>query len=85
MIVHELLWFLKGDTNIKYLKDNGVSIWDEWADANGDLGPVYGQQWRRFGEATGRPGVDQIKDILEQIKNKPRSRRIIVSAWNPSG
>jgi thymidylate synthase len=83
-VVHELLWLLSGDTNIKYLKDNGVSIWDEWADANGDLGPVYGQQWRRFGEATGRPGVDQIKDILEQIKNKPRSRRIIVSAWNPS-
>jgi thymidylate synthase len=83
-VVHELLWLLSGDTNIKYLKDNGVSIWDEWADANGDLGPVYGQQWRRFGETEGRPGVDQIKDILNQIKTKPHSRRIIVSAWNPA-
>ena len=88
-VVHELLWLLSGDTNIKYLKDNGVSIWDEWADANGDLGPVYGQQWRRFGASAGsaqgsHPGVDQIKDILSQIQTKPRSRRIIVSAWNPA-
>lgn len=82
-VVHELLWLLSGDTNIRYLKENGVSIWDEWADANGELGPVYGQQWRRFGRQEGFAGVDQIKDILEQIKNRPRSRRIIVSAWNP--
>jgi thymidylate synthase len=83
-VVHELLWLLAGDTNIKYLKDNGVSIWDEWADANGDLGPVYGKQWRDFNGRPGAPGVDQIKDILAQIQSKPRSRRIIVSAWNPS-
>jgi thymidylate synthase len=82
-VVYELLWLLKGDTNIKFLKDNGVSIWDEWADEKGDLGPVYGQQWRRFGQHEGFPGVDQIADILDQIKNRPRSRRIIVSAWNP--
>jgi thymidylate synthase len=82
-VAHELLWLLSGDTNIKYLKDNGVSIWDEWADEKGDLGPVYGEQWRRFGHHDGFPGVDQIQDILTQIKTRPRSRRIIVSAWNP--
>jgi thymidylate synthase len=82
-VVHELLWLIAGDTNIKYLKDNGVSIWDEWADEKGDLGPVYGEQWRRFGSHEGFPGVDQLKDILQQIKERPRSRRIIVSAWNP--
>jgi thymidylate synthase len=82
-VVYELLWLLRGDTNIKYLKDHGVSIWDEWADEKGDLGPVYGEQWRRFGKREGFPGVDQIKDILDQIKNHPYSRRIIVSAWNP--
>jgi thymidylate synthase len=76
-IIHELLWFLSGDTNIKYLKDNGVSIWDEWADEHGDLGPVYGKQWRDFG------GVDQIQTLLEMIKTSPDSRRLIVSAWNP--
>jgi thymidylate synthase len=76
-IIHELLWFLSGDTNIKYLKDNGVSIWDEWADEHGDLGPVYGKQWRDFG------GVDQIQTLLEMIKASPDSRRLIVSAWNP--
>ena len=83
-VVHELLWLLSGDTNIKYLKDNGVSIWDEWADANGDLGPVYGKQWRRFGASEGRGGVDQIKDVLSQLQHKPRSRRILVSAWDPA-
>lgn len=83
-IVHELLWFLAGDTNIKYLKDNGVSIWDEWADENGDLGPVYGSQWRRF-PAPGEKGhVDQIVDLIDAIKNTPDSRRLIVSAWNPA-
>jgi thymidylate synthase len=76
-IIHELLWFLKGDTNIAYLKENGVSIWDEWADENGDLGPVYGKQWRDFG------GVDQIATLLDQIRRSPDSRRLIVSAWNP--
>lgn len=83
-VVHELLWLLKGDTNIKYLKENGVSIWDEWADANGELGPVYGHQWRNFGAAGSGKGFDQIQDILTQIKSKPRSRRILVSAWNPA-
>lgn len=80
-IIHELLWFLKGETNIKYLKDNGVTIWDEWADANGDLGPVYGHQWRSW---TGPDGQvhDQIKDVLHQIKTNPDSRRMIVNAWN---
>ena len=94
-IVHELLWFLKGDTNINYLKENGVSIWDEWADADGNLGPVYGHQWRNFGArksgetwcgttlSQDLPGVDQISDVLKQIKNNPDSRRLIVSAWNP--
>jgi thymidylate synthase len=80
-IVHELLWFLKGDTNIAYLKENGVTIWDEWADSNGDLGPVYGKQWRSWPTADGRT-VDQLSDIVQQIKNNPDSRRLIVSAWN---
>jgi thymidylate synthase len=80
-IIHELLWFLKGETNIKYLKENGVSIWDEWADAEGDLGPVYGKQWRRWETADGR-AVDQISQVIEQIKVNPDSRRLIVSAWN---
>lgn len=80
-IIHELLWFLKGDTNIQYLKDNGVSIWDDWADANGNLGPVYGSQWRSWPAADGRH-IDQISQVIEQIKNNPDSRRIIVSAWN---
>lgn len=80
-IIHELLWFLKGDTNIAYLKDNGVKIWDEWADDNGDLGPVYGKQWRSWPTPDGRH-VDQISTIIEQIRNTPYSRRIIVSAWN---
>ena len=80
-IVHELLWFLQGDTNIKYLKDNGVSIWDEWADAQGNLGPVYGSQWRSWPAADGRH-IDQIAQVVEQIKHNPDSRRLIVSAWN---
>ena len=80
-IVHELLWFLQGDTNIKYLKENGVSIWDEWADEQGNLGPVYGQQWRSWATTDGR-AVDQISEVVEQIKNNPDSRRLIVSAWN---
>ena len=80
-IIHELIWFLQGDTNIKYLKDNGVSIWDEWADENGDLGPVYGAQWRTWKTADGNT-LDQITDVIEQIKNNPDSRRLIVSAWN---
>ncbi|MDD5388334.1 MAG: thymidylate synthase [Gallionellaceae bacterium] len=80
-ILHELLWFLKGDTNIKYLKDNGVSIWDEWADENGDLGPIYGYQWRSWPAADGRH-IDQISEVLETLKRNPDSRRIIVSAWN---
>ena len=80
-IIHELLWFLNGETNIKYLKDNGVSIWDEWADENGDLGPVYGAQWRSWETADGRT-LDQITDVIEQIKSNPDSRRLIVSAWN---
>lgn len=80
-IIHELLWFLKGDTNIQYLKDNKVSIWDEWADENGALGPVYGKQWRSWGAADGRQ-IDQISQVIEQIKKDPDSRRMIVSAWN---
>jgi thymidylate synthase len=80
-IIYELLWFLNGDTNIKYLKDNGVRIWDEWADANGDLGPVYGKQWRSWEGANGVV-VDQITELIEQIKKTPDSRRLIVSAWN---
>ena len=82
-IIHELLWFLKGDTNIKYLKDNQVSIWDEWADENGELGPVYGYQWRSWPTPDGQH-IDQIQNIIQQIKNSPDSRRIIVSAWNPA-
>ncbi len=80
-ILHELLWFLQGDTNIKYLQDNGVSIWDEWADEQGNLGPVYGYQWRSWPTADGRY-VDQIQQVVEQIKHNPDSRRLIVSAWN---
>jgi len=80
-IIHELLWFLQGDTNIKYLKDNGVSIWDEWADENGELGPVYGKQWRSWATPDGR-SIDQITNLIHQIKNTPDSRRLIVSAWN---
>jgi len=80
-IIHELLWFLKGDTNIAYLKENGVSIWNDWADENGNLGPVYGSQWRSWPAADGRH-IDQIKQLLEQIKTNPDSRRLIVSAWN---
>ncbi|MCB1841296.1 MAG: thymidylate synthase, partial [Alphaproteobacteria bacterium] len=82
-IIYELLWFLKGDTNIKYLKDNGVSIWDEWADENGDLGPVYGHQWRSWPTADGRT-IDQISNVLERIQKNPDDRRLIVSAWNVS-
>jgi len=80
-IIHELLWFLSGDTNIRYLKENGVKIWDEWADENGDLGPVYGSQWRSWPTADGRH-IDQITQVVEQIKSTPDSRRLIVSAWN---
>ena len=80
-IIHELLWFLQGDTNIRYLRENGVSIWDEWADENGDLGPVYGAQWRSWPTADGRH-IDQIRQVLDQIRHNPDSRRIIVSAWN---
>ncbi|HUO44250.1 MAG TPA: thymidylate synthase [Burkholderiales bacterium] len=80
-ITHELLWFLRGDTNVKYLRDHGVTIWDEWADANGDLGPVYGYQWRSWPAPDGRH-IDQISQILKQIRETPDSRRIIVSAWN---
>jgi thymidylate synthase len=82
-IVHELLWFLKGDTNIQYLRDNGVTIWDEWADAKGNLGPVYGYQWRSWPAADGRH-IDQISQLIEQIRKNPGSRRLIVSAWNVS-
>jgi thymidylate synthase len=80
-IIHELLWFLKGDTNIRYLHDNKVTIWDEWADENGNLGPVYGHQWRSWPTPDGRH-IDQISQVIDQIKNNPDSRRIIVSAWN---
>src|SRR5690554_8129782 len=82
-IIHELLWFLKGSTNIAYLKDNGVSIWDEWADEQGDLGPVYGYQWRSWPKSDGG-SVDQISNLVEQIKTNPDSRRLLVSAWNPA-
>lgn len=88
-VVGELLWFLKGDTNIKWLKENGISIWDEWADKNGNLGPVYGQQWRNWSNLVGigysefeDEPIDQIKDVIQQIKTNPDSRRLIVSAWN---
>lgn len=87
-IVHELLWFISGDTNVRYLQDNGVSIWDEWADARGELGPVYGKQWRSWpapaserGEA---PAIDQLAEVLQQIRENPDSRRLLVSAWNPA-
>jgi thymidylate synthase len=80
-IIHELLWFLKGETNIRYLRENGVTIWDEWADENGELGPVYGSQWRSWPAADGRH-IDQIQQVLDQIKKNPDSRRLIVSAWN---
>jgi thymidylate synthase len=80
-IIHELLWFINGDTNIKYLKDNGVGIWDEWADENGDLGPVYGKQWRSWTTPDGNT-IDQLKEVIETLKKSPDSRRIIVSAWN---
>ena len=82
-VVHELLWFLKGDTNIRYLKDRGVSIWDEWADENGDLGPVYGRQWRSWAAPDGKT-VDQIAWVVNEIKRNPDSRRLVVSAWNPA-
>ncbi|MES1220371.1 MAG: thymidylate synthase, partial [Bacteroidota bacterium] len=86
-IIHELLWFLQGDTNIKYLKENNVRIWDEWADENGDLGPVYGKQWRSWSTGSGGEGadekvIDQISELIQQIKKNPDSRRLIVSAWN---
>jgi hypothetical protein len=80
-IIHELLWFLQGDTNIAYLHENNVTIWDEWADENGDLGPVYGKQWRSWPAPDGRH-IDQISTVMDQLKNDPDSRRIIVSAWN---
>jgi thymidylate synthase len=82
-IIYELLWFLKGDTNIKYLKDNGVSIWDEWADENGELGPVYGKQWRSWQTTSGK-SIDQISRVIDQIKNNPDSRRLLVIAFNPA-
>ncbi len=80
-IIHELLWFINGDTNIKYLKDNGVGIWDEWANENGDLGPVYGKQWRSWTTPDGKV-IDQLKEVIDTLKKSPDSRRIIVSAWN---
>ncbi len=79
-IIHELIWFINGDTNIKYLKDNGVTIWDEWADKNGDLGPVYGYQWRNWNS----DGVDQLSNVIKSLKENPSSRRMIVTAWNPN-
>src|SRR5215510_11998945 len=82
-IIYELLWFLRGDTNVKYLDDHGVTIWDEWADENGDLGPVYGRQWRAWPTADGRT-IDQISEVVAAIRQNPDSRRLIVSAWNPS-
>lgn len=88
-VAHELLWFLRGDTNVKYLRDNGVSIWDEWADEDGNLGPVYGEQWRNWqavayedGYVASQDGVDQIADVIEQIRTNPDSRRLLVNAWN---
>jgi thymidylate synthase len=82
-IIHELLWFLAGDTNVKYLNDNGVTIWDEWADENGDLGPVYGKQWRSWPGEDGQT-IDQIRNLLSQLRKNPHSRRLIVTAWNPA-
>jgi thymidylate synthase len=81
-VIHELLWFLRGDTNTRYLKAHGVSIWDDWADANGDLGPIYGAQWRSWPAGDGR-SIDQIADVVEALKTQPDSRRLIVTAWNP--
>jgi thymidylate synthase len=80
-VVHELLWFLRGDTNVRYLREHGVTIWDEWADVNGDLGPVYGKQWRAWGAADGRQ-IDQLSQLLETLRHNPDSRRMLVSAWN---
>ncbi|MCD7033458.1 thymidylate synthase [Metabacillus sp. GX 13764] len=82
-IIHELLWFIAGDTNVKYLQDNGVRIWNEWADENGELGPVYGHQWRSWEGANGKT-VDQLKEVIEKIKTSPDSRRLLVTAWNPA-
>ncbi|MBK9657080.1 MAG: thymidylate synthase, partial [Rhodanobacteraceae bacterium] len=82
-IIHELLWFIAGDTNIGYLRENGVSIWDEWADAQGNLGPVYGKQWRSWATPSGG-AIDQLGEVIEQIRRNPDSRRLIVSAWNPA-
>ncbi|HQS01877.1 MAG: thymidylate synthase [Halothiobacillus sp. 24-54-40] len=82
-IIHELLWFIQGDTNIRYLQTQGVRIWDEWADSSGNLGPVYGKQWRSWATPDGR-SIDQLADVIDQIKTNPQSRRLIVSAWNPS-
>jgi thymidylate synthase len=82
-IIYELLWFLRGDSNVKYLNDNGVTIWDEWADENGDLGPVYGRQWRSW-PATDGSSIDQIVDVLSEIRRNPNSRRLVVTAWNPA-
>jgi thymidylate synthase len=82
-IIHELLWFIAGDTNVRYLQDNGVRIWDEWADADGELGPVYGRQWRSWAAPDGR-AIDQLANVIEQIRKNPDSRRLIVSAWNPA-
>lgn len=83
-IIHELLWFLKGETNLKYLHDHGVSIWDEWADEKGNLGPIYGYQWRHWGQTAQQSGIDQMAQVVEAIKKNPQSRRHIVSAWNVS-
>ena len=82
-IIHELLWFVSGDTNIRYLQDNGVSIWDEWADDNGDLGPVYGKQWRHWQSSNGRE-IDQLAELISMIKTNPESRRLMLTAWNPA-
>ncbi|MDC0462436.1 thymidylate synthase [Alphaproteobacteria bacterium] len=83
-IIYELIWFIRGDTNIGYLQDNKVTIWDEWADSNGDLGPVYGRQWRAWKSPYEGQAIDQLTDVINQIKNNPESRRLIVSAWNPA-
>ena len=83
-IIHELLWFIRGDTNVRYLQENRVSIWDEWADEHGDLGPVYGAQWRRWDAGPGKPPIDQLAAVVESIRTAPHSRRHIVSAWNPA-
>ncbi|MBX3596876.1 MAG: thymidylate synthase [Rhizobiaceae bacterium] len=83
-IIHELLWFLAGDTNIKYLNDNGVTIWDEWADENGDLGPVYGKQWRSWPNGRDGETIDQIQNLIKELERNPHSRRLIVTAWNPA-